>query len=132
MTQRRVSALLTPIFVAVLMTSTLGAQEETPARPAQPSDGRPTRTQKPPLHGSHWIAITGKPLAAAAGAMIFQKGGNAVDAAAAMLAAACTMWVTLSCGGETQALIYNPHTKMVSGINALGVEPSGATPAYSK
>ena len=45
------------------------------------------RTQKPPLHGAHWMAITGKPLAATAGAMMFQKGGNAVDAAAAMLAA---------------------------------------------
>src|SRR6266540_2355080 len=45
------------------------------------------RTQKPVLHGRHWIAITGKPLAATAGAMMFQKGGNAVDAACAMLAA---------------------------------------------
>ena len=55
------------------------------------------------------------------GAMIFQKGGNAVDAACAMLAAVCTMWDTLSWGGETQALIYNPKTKKVIGINALGV-----------
>ena len=86
------------------------------------------RTQKPPLHGAHWMAITGKPLAATAGAMMFQKGGNAVDAACSMLAATCTMWDTLSWGGETQALIYNPHTKKVIGINALGVAPTGATP----
>jgi gamma-glutamyltranspeptidase/glutathione hydrolase len=89
-----------------------------------------TRTQKPPLHASHWMAITGKPLAATAGAMMFQKGGNAVDAAAAMLAATCTMWDTLGWGGETQALIYDPHTKKVIGINALGVAPTGATPEY--
>ena len=63
---------------------------------------------KPVLHGKHWVAITGKPLAATAGAMIFQKGGNAVDAACAMLAATCTMWDTLGWGGETQALIYDP------------------------
>lgn len=88
------------------------------------------RTQKPPLHGSHWMGITGKPLAATAGAMIFQKGGNAVDAAAAMIAATCTMWDTLSWGGETQALIYNPKTKQVIGINALGVAPTGATPEF--
>ncbi len=52
------------------------------------------QTQKPPLHGKNWMAITGKPLAAEAGAMIFQKGGNAVDAACAMLAAAvpCGMY----------------------------------------
>ncbi|MFT3747154.1 MAG: gamma-glutamyltransferase [Agriterribacter sp.] len=89
-------------------------------------------TQKPPLHGKHWMAITGKPLAATAGAAIFQKGGNAVDAACAMLAATCTMWDVLSWGGETQALIYNPKTGQVTGINALGVAPTGATPEFFK
>jgi gamma-glutamyltranspeptidase/glutathione hydrolase len=84
-------------------------------------------TQKPPLHGKHWMAITGKPLAATAGSMIFQKGGNAVDAACAMLAATCTMWDVLSWGGETQALIYNPKSKKVVAINALGIAPTGAT-----
>ncbi|MBV9215678.1 MAG: gamma-glutamyltransferase [Acidobacteria bacterium] len=88
------------------------------------------RTQKPILYGRHWVAVTGKPIAATAGAMIFQKGGNAVDAAVAMIAATCTMWDTLSWGGETQALIYNPHTGKVIGINALGVAPTGATPEF--
>lgn len=87
-------------------------------------------TQKPPLHGKNWMAITGKPLAATAGAMLFQQGGNAVDAACAMLAATCTMWDVLSWGGETQALIYNPKTKKVIAINALGVAPTGATVDY--
>jgi gamma-glutamyltranspeptidase/glutathione hydrolase len=76
------------------------------------------------------MAITGKPLGATAGAMIFQKGGNAVDATCAMLAAVCTMWDTLGWGGETQALIYNPKTGKVVGINALGVAPTGATPEF--
>ncbi|MHA4895832.1 gamma-glutamyltransferase family protein [Pedobacter sp. PWIIR3] len=90
------------------------------------------QTQKPVLHGSNWMAITGKPLAATAGAMIFQKGGNAVDAACAMLAATCTMWDTLSWGGETQVLIYNPKTKRVTAINAMGVAPTGATAQFFK
>jgi gamma-glutamyltranspeptidase/glutathione hydrolase len=90
------------------------------------------RTAKPVLHGRHWVAITGKPLGATAGAMMFQKGGNAVDAAAAMLAAVATMWDVLSWGGETQALIYNPETKRVIGINALGVAPSGLTVDFLK
>src|ERR1043166_3098055 len=90
------------------------------------------KTQKPPLHGAHWMAVTGKPLAATAGAMIFERGGNAVDAAAAMIAATCTMWDTLSWGGETQALIYDPHTKKVIAIDALGVAPTGATPEFYK
>ena len=88
------------------------------------------RTQKPALHGQHWMAVTGKPLAATAGARIFEQGGNAVDAACAMIAATSTMWDTLSWGGETQALIYNPHTGKVIGINGLGVAPTGATPEY--
>ncbi|MCF1752147.1 gamma-glutamyltransferase [Mariniradius sp. RY-2] len=89
-------------------------------------------TQKPPLHGKHWMAITGKPLGATAGAMIFSQGGNAVDASCAMLAAVCTMWDVLSWGGETQALIYNPHTKKVIAINAMGVAPTGATVEFYK
>ena len=90
------------------------------------------QTQKPVLHGKNWMAITGKPLAATAGAMIFQRGGNAVDAACAMLAATCTMWDVLSWGGETQALIYNPKTKKVIAINALGIAPTGATVDFFK
>ena len=88
------------------------------------------RTQKPVLHGKDWIAITGKPLGATAGAKIFLKGGNAVDAAAAMLGATATMWDVLGWGGETQALVYNPETGKVIGVNALGVAPSGATPEF--
>jgi len=87
-------------------------------------------TQKPVLHGKNWMAITGKPLAATAGATIFNQGGNAVDASCAMLAATCTMWDVLSWGGETQAIIYNPKTKKVISINALGVAPTGATAAF--
>lgn len=87
-------------------------------------------TEKPALHGSHWVAVTGKPLAATAGARIFMEGGNAVDAACAMLAATSTMWDTLSWGGETQALIWDPDQKKVIGIDALGVAPTGATPEF--
>jgi gamma-glutamyltranspeptidase / glutathione hydrolase len=90
------------------------------------------QTAKPVLHGKHWVAITGKPLAATAGAMMFQKGGNAVDAACAMLAATATMWDVLSWGGETQALIYDPRARKVVGLNALGVAPTGATVEFFK
>jgi gamma-glutamyltranspeptidase/glutathione hydrolase len=99
---------------------------------AQTFNARPGGTQKPVLHGTHWMAITGKPLAATAGAITFNKGGNAIDAACAMLAATCTMWDVLSWGGETQALIYNPKTGKVIGINSLGVAPTGATPEFFK
>jgi gamma-glutamyltranspeptidase / glutathione hydrolase len=90
------------------------------------------QTQKPQLHGKHWMAITGKPLGAESGAQIFQQGGNAVDAACAMLASMCTQWAVLSWGGETQAIIYNPKTKKVLSIDALGFAPGKATAAYYK
>lgn len=104
------------LFITIVSVYSLSAQQ----------------TQKPMLYGSNWMAITGKPLAATAGAITFQKGGNAVDAACAMLAATCTMWDTLSWGGETQLLIYNPKTKKVIAINAMGVAPTGATPDFFK
>ena len=139
----RPAALLAALALASVPAG--ARQSTTPAGPPQPTatqgpaprqravgapDPRGLPTQKPPLHARHWLAVTGKPLGATAGAMIFQKGGNAVDAAAAMLAATCTMWDTLSCGGETQALIWNPVTRKVIGINGLGVAPTGATPEY--
>jgi len=107
---------ITILVLALLLPAVAGAQ----------------RTVKPVLHGSHWVAITGKPLGATAGAMIFQQGGNAVDAACAMLGATSTMWDTLGWGGETQALIYHPGEKRVIGINGLGVAPTGATADFFK
>ncbi len=94
--------------------------------------GAPARshTEKPPLFGRHWMAVTGKPIAASAGARIFSQGGNAIVAAFAMLGAVTTAWSTLSWGGETQALIYDPINGKVIAINALGVAPTGATPEY--
>jgi gamma-glutamyltranspeptidase/glutathione hydrolase len=87
---------------------------------------------KPVLHGRHWVAITGKPPGATAGAKMFERGGNAIDAACAMLAVVCTMYDGVSWGGETQALIYDPRAKKVIGINGLGMAPTGATPDFFK
>ena len=126
---------ITLVVAALLATTSLAGQQSNPQAPGRAigaADPRLGPTQKPPLHAKHWLAITGKPLSASAGAQIFAKGGNAVDAAAAMLAAGCTMWDTLGCGGETQALIYNPKTKKVIGVNALGVAPTGATAQFYK
>ncbi|MEQ9394284.1 gamma-glutamyltransferase family protein [Haliea sp.] len=97
---------------------------------ALPATSLAQKTARPVLLGKHWVAVTGKPQGATAGAMMFQQGGNAIDAAAAMLAVTSTMWDVLGWGGETQALIYNPHTGKVKGINALGVAPTGATPEF--
>ncbi len=112
-----------PSRLALALAVLSAVPASAPAQQRQP-------TQKPQLHARHWIAITGKPLGATAGAMMFARGGNAVDAACAMLAAVTTMWDVLSWGGETQALIYHPKLKKVIGINALGVAPTGATAEF--
>jgi gamma-glutamyltranspeptidase/glutathione hydrolase len=104
------------ILVAALLVAPFATAQE------------PKSANKPVIHGNHWMAITGKPLAATAGALTFERGGNAVDAACAMLAASATMWDSLAWGGETQALIFDPESRKVVGINALGAAPSGATP----
>jgi len=123
------TAALLPGFVLGLACMT--SATDTLAQAVSPTVPRSVaKTQKPPLHGHKWMAITGKPLAATAGAMMFQRGGNAVDAACAMIAATSTMWDTLSWGGETQALIYDPHAKKVVAINGLGIAPTGATPEF--
>jgi gamma-glutamyltranspeptidase / glutathione hydrolase len=116
------SARVNACLVATLLCQTAAplASQSTPFQ----------QTQKPPLHAKHWLAITGKPLGATAGALMYAKGGNAVDAACAMLGAVTTMWDVLSWGGETQALIYHPRLKKVIGIDALGVAPTGATAEF--
>ena len=112
--------------VAALLAALLALLAGGVTEPARAQDA----TEKPALHAQHWLAITGKPLAATAGARVFQQGGNAVDAACAMLAATSTMWDTLGWGGETQALIYHPGLRKVIAINALGVAPTGATAEF--
>ena len=114
--RRRWTAVVAALTVLLVASAASGQEER--------------ETRKPALHGKHWVAITGKPLAATAGALTFARGGNAVDAACAMLAAAATMWDTLSWGGETQALIFDPRSDKVRAINALGVAPTGATPEF--
>ena len=130
-----------PVFrqsIAALAATSICLMSTVSTLPADAQTYSPTvvrsiaRTQKPPLHGRHWMAITGKPLGATAGAKIFERGGNAVDAACAMIAATSTMWDVLHWGGETQALIYDPRTRQVIAINGLGMAPTGATPEFFK
>ena len=79
---------------------------------------QPYGSARSPVSADNLVA-TSQPLATQAGIAALSRGGNAVDAACAMLAATCTMWDVLSWGGETQAIIYNPKTKKVIALNAM-------------
>ena len=53
------------LCIALLVTATVQAQS----------------TVKPKLYGKHWMAMTGKPLAATAGALTFSRGASGAAAA---------------------------------------------------
>ena len=67
---------------------------------------------------------------ATAGAMILQKGGNAVDAACAMIAATAHDVGHALLGRRDAGAHLQPAHGKVIGINALGVAPTGATPDF--
>ena len=92
MTARRAILAASIAAAVIALPHHLVAQRDTSARPGQAvgrADPRTGQTEKPPLHGQaldghHRQAARRRPPAR----MIFAKGGNAVDAACAMLAAA--------------------------------------------
>ncbi len=74
--------------------------------------------------GTNGMVSTGHPLATDAALDVLRAGGNAVDAAACaafVLSVVCPYACTL--GGDLYALVYDPATKRVEGLNATGRSP---------
>ncbi|MDB6001148.1 MAG: gamma-glutamyltransferase family protein, partial [Rhizobacter sp.] len=82
----------------------------------------PHRSQRMPLLADN-VVVTSQPLAARAGLLMLEKGGNAVDAA---LAAAITLTVVEpvmnGVGSDTQVLLT--HGDDVIGLNSSGRSPA--------
>ncbi|MDB4951746.1 MAG: gamma-glutamyltransferase 2 [Gemmatimonadetes bacterium] len=75
------------------------------------------------------IVASSQPLAAAVGAHVLERGGNAVDAAIATNAVVGVMEPTGNgLGGDMFALVYEARTGRVYGLNASGWAASGMTP----
>ena len=78
--------------------------------------------------GSQWAIATPHTLATEAGAVAFERGGNALDAA---IAAAVTLAVcyphNCGVGGDLFALVQRPDGATIA-INASGRAPSGVDP----
>ena len=118
------------VTVALQMTPAHDAD----AQAVSPGVAQPnTKTQKPPLHGSQWIAITGKPLAATAGAThlrarrqcrrrgLRDARGDVDDVGRAVV------------GRRDAGADLRPAARSkVIAINGLGVAPTGATPEFFK
>ena len=89
-------------------------------RPLPATDSRPGVAR-----GTRGIVTTGHAHATDAAVAVLQAGGNAVDAAvcAALVLAVVAPHAT-SLGGEMYALVYDPATRAVHGINGTGASPA--------
>ncbi len=81
-----------------------------------------------PVIAPNGIVATSQPLAAQVGIDILQAGGSAVDAAIAVNAALALMEPT-SCGigGDLFAIVYDPETDSLYGLNGSGRSPQSLT-----
>ncbi len=86
-----------------------------------------------PVVAEHGMAATAHPLASQIAIDILKQGGNAVDAAIAANAALGLMEpVANGLGGDLFAIIWDPKTKKLYGLNASGRSPKGMNLAQLK
>ena len=76
----------------------------------------------------HGAIATSQPLATAAGLRVLQAGGNAIDAAVTAAAVLSVVEPTMNgIGGDLFAMVYDPATKTIHGLNASGRAGAHAT-----
>ena len=89
--------------------------------------GAPWATRSPTL-ASHGMAATSHPLASQIAIDILKKGGSAVDSAIAANAALGLMEPTGSgIGGDLFAIVWDPESEKLHGLNGSGRAPVGQT-----
>ncbi len=90
----------------------------------------PYPTVRTPVFARNVVA-TSQPLAAQAGLHVLHRGGNAVDAA---IAAAAVLTLVEPCsnglGSDNFAILWDPATEQLHGLNASGVAPAAWSPQY--
>jgi len=101
-----------------------------PAHVQKPGDRpapNPESTRSAVLARNGLIA-TSQPLASAAGLRVMMEGGNAIDAAVTAAAVLSVVEPTMNgIGGDLFALVHDPKTGKVVGLNASGRSAYGAT-----
>jgi gamma-glutamyltranspeptidase/glutathione hydrolase len=130
-TQRIAIALL--VTAAVAFTGTARLRGQDPDGGA--GRGRPLAAYRPGVPGVHGLVTAGHPLAAMAGLQVLMKGGNAMDAAAAVGAALNMMEPQMNgIGGNGFMTVYEKKTGHVYSLSMAGATPKafkaeGKTPA---
>src|SRR5262245_15853017 len=95
------------------------------AEPAESARGQATRSV---VWGEHGMVCAAQPLAVQAGVDILKQGGTAVDAAIAVNACLGLMEPTANgLGGDLFALVWDPKTKKLAGLNGSGRAPLAMT-----
>lgn len=80
------------------------------------------------VYGRSGMVCASQPLAAQAGIDILKAGGSAVDAAIAVNACLGLMEPTANgVGGDLFAIVWDPATRKLHGLNACGRSPKGLT-----
>ncbi|WP_298305127.1 gamma-glutamyltransferase [uncultured Erythrobacter sp.] len=106
------------------------AQQSTPVEEQIGAGGRPVGANwsRSPVYAENGMAATAHPLATQIALKVLREGGNAVDAAIAANAALGLMEPTGNgIGGDLFAIIYDPKTNQLYGLNASGRSPAGQT-----
>ena len=96
------------------------------------------------VHAEHGMVAAAHPLAVQIGLAVLKDGGSAVDAAIAVNAALSFMEpVSCGLGGDLFAMVWDPETETLHGLNGSGrspaaltadkvpAEPDGTIPVYS-
>ena len=108
------------IALVVLMSA---AFPEFDAIAGTPGTGRANATRSV-VYAAHGMVACAQPLAAQAGLEVLKSGGSAVDAAIAVNACLGLMEPTSNgIGGDLFAIVWDPSTKRLYGLNACGRSP---------
>ena len=118
------------LALAVTPSSAQEHKEMPPVAEQIGPGGRPIGADwsRSPVIAQHGMAATAHPLATQVALDILKAGGSAVDAAIAANAALGLMEPTGNgIGGDLFAIVYDPATGKLHGINGSGRSPKGQT-----
>ncbi len=122
-----IAATVSALALAALPTA---AQDARPVEEQIGAGGRPVGANwsRSPVYAEHGMAATAHPIATQIALEILRDGGTAVDAAIAANAALGLMEPTGNgIGGDLFAIIYDPKTDQLYGLNGSGRSPRGQT-----
>ena len=126
---RKLFPLLSLLFLVPFLAPQVQAQEERTTRSGGGDRlvGEPFATRSPVI-APHGMAATSHPLASQIAVDVLKDGGSAVDAAIAANAALGLMEPTGNgIGGDLFAIVWDPETEELYGLNASGRAPQMLT-----